>query len=183
MARLEFVKSSRPTKKGGPRPQCGKCRREIAVGESYYHWSTRIGSSSHRYVRCVEHRPRPSEMQSSQYKAAAYAACEEMEDAAADLTADGIAPLIDAVRSAIDTIQFDCADALNEAADNIESGFGHETSQSQELRDRASMYEEWLSELENLISELEAHVEEEPSPEDLDDLMQAVQDAVGACPE
>lgn len=57
------------------------------------------------------------------------------------------------------TIQ-DLADQKTESADNIESGFGHETSQSEELRDVASQLEDWVSTIDSWQSP------DYPEPED-----------------
>ena len=40
-------------------------------------------------------------------------------------------------------------EAFNEKADNIEDGFGHETMQSEELREWADEVESWRNELED----------------------------------
>ena len=53
----------------------------------------------------------------------------------------------------------DLADQKNDSADNIESGFGHETYQSEEIRDTASELEGWVSDIESW------DVPDEPEPE------------------
>jgi len=63
----------------------------------------------------------------------------------------------------------DLAQELTEGADNIEDGFGHETYQSEELRERAEALEGVADELEGVaIDEApeEPEADEEAEPED-----------------
>lgn len=150
MARVTTVEKSR--KSPG---KCGRCGKVIEAGSRYFHWSNRAPGSrgGFKSIRCGDHYPRGSETVGSPYRRAAYGAQEDAEDV---LNGEwDFSDLAEALRSAAETVQSECADALNEAADNIEDGFGHETYQSSELRERASAFEEWAQELESAADDID----------------------------
>ncbi len=182
MARLTHVKAARARKEGREPYACGRCSKTIEVGDSYYWWAHRLGASSQRHNRCEEHRPRPSEMQMSPYRAQAYAASESIDDAE-------IEDLPAALTDAAESVREDVAEALRESAQNIEEGFGHPTSQSEELEERAEAFETWADELEQAASEVESEIEEladlldDKIPDKQDEIMGIAQDASASCPE
>lgn len=192
MPRITTVKSARLV----PVPRkCGRCGKAIEAGDTYHHWSIRLkgarGGST--YYRCAEHYPRPSETTTSPYKAAAYGASEEVEDT---VGREGVTPeeIADALREAAETVRGECAEPLGESADSIEDGFGHETYQSSELRERADAFEEWASELESAADEIDVDAEQcedaceecDACTEYADALAEAIskaEEVLGSCPE
>lgn len=162
MARLHFVKSAR-VGKGKARPKCGSCSNVIEVGQPYYWWANRIGRSSSKHFRCEGHRPKPSEMAGSQYQQASLAAQEEVTDA---LGSDDLSDLSAALEGVADTIESDCAEALRQSAENIEEGFGHATSQSDELRERADAFDEWARALRDAADQVGSAASEVAEIED-----------------
>lgn len=142
-------------------PRCGRCGTEIQVGQGYYYWSNRAPGmrSGHKQVRCMEHRPTLAEMTPGRrgqlYKL--------QEDIGKELDAAGSpADVQSAAESAAEGLR-ELADELQEGADNIESGFGHATYQSEEMADKAQT-------LESLADEMEYEVDEDGWPEDPEDL-------------
>jgi hypothetical protein len=82
------------------------------------------------------------------------------------------------------------AEEKNEAADNMESGFGHETEQSQELSEIADNLESWADDVANACDSLE-FPEADVTPDDemadameawREEAQQAIQDALDNSP-
>lgn len=172
MARLNTVKAARkPRTEGRGMPRCGKCGVTIQVGQPYLWWANRLpgARSGHKQVRCVDHRPSLAEMTPGR-RGQLYQLQEDVSSAleAAASPADVIA----AAEQAAEGLR-DLAGELQESADNMESGFGHTTYQSEELAEKAQ-------ELERLADDLEAEVDEDDWPEDEEELTdQDVKDHLG----
>lgn len=156
MARLITVEHARAGGRKTPLPKCERCKAQIVAGARYFWWANRIGRMSQRHVRCGEHRPRMSEMQTSEYKAGAYAAQEAIDDACTG-DPDDMEALSEELNSQAEEVR-NLASQLNDGADSIESGFGHETSQSEEMRERAQSLEEWADAMETAASEVDDQV-------------------------
>jgi len=113
-----------------------------------YKWfATRIGTMSQRKNFCASCQIRPSDKTTSGNLQQLYGAIENAEDA---LNGDNLA-LAD-----IGSILNECAEQVREvseqygeSADNMEEGFGHETSSSQEIREKADELESFADELES----------------------------------
>lgn len=151
MARTEFIKSARKTKRG-TRPICCTCRQPIEVGQSYYKNSpSRFSSTYSWHAECKA--PAPSQLEPNEKRSTAMAAQESAhEDLDALADSDEYAELVSNVESILEA----CAEGFNEAAgmceesaDNIESGFGHETESSELQREMAQTYESSADELTN----------------------------------
>lgn len=152
MARTEFIKSARKTKTGA-RPTCCTCDEPIAVGQSYYrNQPSRFSGAYSWHVDCAP--PAPSALESNDKRARAM---EAFEAAAAELAGldPGSYAESDALLADVGQIIEDCATGVREAAemwtesaDSIEDGFGHSTSQSDELREHAEVYEGVADEVE-----------------------------------
>lgn len=149
--------------------RCGRCGKDIQAGEKYFHWSNRTpgGRGGHKSIRCADHYPRPSEYTASPYRAAAYSIQEGIEDfLAGDWTPEELA---EELRTAAENVRDECAGPLNEGADNIEDGFGHETYQSSEMRERADAFESWADEIESAADDIQTEgFEDECEIEDCD---------------
>lgn len=176
MARLNTVKSFRgTTKTESGNLRCEKCSDEITPGDGYRWWANRMPGQrgSYRRIRCMksECTPTTADMtpgrrgqlmqiqQDGEEQIANATSVEELESVANDLA---------------DQVQ-EMADELRESAENIESGFGHETYQSQELNERADAMEGYAEELRD--PDLEEY--DELDPEDADAVRQAVLDEYG----
>lgn len=136
----------------------------IEAGDEYYWWKFRYGGK-----RVSKTYPRRSALTQSQYYAAQYDAEDYAQEALCDLAgeirsgalddemtsleeriSDAVAPIVQAGE--------ENADTLEENADNVESGFGHETYQSEAMKERAEEYRAWASEAEDWSAQI--------SPED-----------------
>lgn len=150
MARLHTVKKSR--KAQGP---CGRCGETIGVGESYLWWKFKRGGL-HRRCHRAECRPRYSEYgTTSPHLSGIYSAQERFSDAIMNVehSADGV----EEVASLLETFAQDIrevAEGYTESADNMVEGFGHETYQSEEIREKAEALEGWADEVESAASDL-----------------------------
>lgn len=151
MARITHVAKAQASKK--PR-WCARCGVEIKPGEPYKWFANRIGRMSIRKNYCRDHSPRPSDMTTSDKLSALYAAQEAFEDAqgAGMDTPEHVA---DRLHEAADSVR-EVAEAYTESADNIEEGFGHETMQSQEIREKAEAVEAWADEIDDAANDCES---------------------------
>lgn len=152
MARLQTVRSARRDH------QCGKGH-TIEKGESYYHWSFRSGSRFVTMKRCMKHKPRPSMYFSqSEYISRALEVGEEWDDFVAGNDDPAQEDLVEHVKEQGEVVRDEIATVLTESADAMEEGFGHETYQSEELRERADLYETWADEIDGVADEIESEV-------------------------
>ena len=117
----------------------------ITKGSTYWHW-TPYRSRKRRSATM----PRPSQYESNETKAAVYGAIEDLADflnaANDETTAQEVEDLIESCKDTADGTR----DEMQEKADNIEDGFGHETEQSQQLRDWGEQIEQWGDDLDGL---------------------------------
>lgn len=120
MARLNRVNSFRGTTKTADGClTCEVCRTKIRKGDGYYWWANRAPGqrSSHRRIRCLDHRPKRSEMMPG--RAGQLAAIEESADeqiaGAADL--DAFRSIAEGIGSEVEAL----GDEMTEDADNMES--------------------------------------------------------------
>lgn len=162
MAQVVYVKSARErrTPDGSVKPLhvCDQCTKPIEVGSPYKHISIKTGpTSSHKLVRC---NLCPT-WDVWEYSNSASARCaqivHEAETALADVTTADDAS--DALQVAADAAR-ELAEEKRESARNIEDGFGHSTTQSEELTDLADQLEDWAANLEN------ATIPDYPDPAD-----------------
>lgn len=157
-----------------PMPKCGKCGNEIEVGAPYKWVKTKSGP----YGGTVKYRCstcpvwRPSELSSSKM-AEIMAAQEELDDQLpAAESVDDLESLRDNLAEAIRGV----AEQYEESASNMEDGFGHETEQSMELRERAESLEAWADEVESV--DFDDFDEDDIGEEDPDeDEIEAARDA------
>lgn len=139
-----------------PNLKCGKCGEEIKVGDPYKWVKPKSGpyggSKRYRCQTCPVWRP--SELTSSSALAEVYAAQETAEDAVAEWDREDA----DALRAILEDLAEGIrsgAQVYEESADNMESGFGHETTQSEELREKAEMLNGSADEIEAKAEEIE----------------------------
>jgi rubrerythrin len=133
-----------------PPRKCGKCHQEIQVGSPYKHISPRSGPYGGRTLyRCDTcpdwHVWEYSSSLSARTAEISHNFWESFNGAEFEST-DDVQELLNETAEAIREI----ASEKEESADNIESGFGHETEQSQELRDVSEQLNSWADEVENV---------------------------------
>jgi hypothetical protein len=155
-----------------PNRKCEKCSAEITVGSPYKWVKVKRTYGGVTHVRCMSCPTwKPSELSTSKM-AGVYAAQENLDDAIGSAeTLDDLQTLAQDTAEAIREV----AQEYEESADNMEDGFGHATSMSDELREKASDLESWADEVEQSVDGLdefdveavEAEVREEDP--DLDD--------------
>lgn len=154
MARITYVKSAKGRKDGRPR-RCSGCGKEIQPGDSYKWFANRIGRYSQRKDFCDTCRIRPSMQTTSPHLSALYAAQENAEDALSaggdELTLGDIAQIVREYGEAVREV----GTGYEESADNIEDGFGHETQQSEEIREKASACEEAADAADSAADDIE----------------------------
>lgn len=153
--RLTVEDRSRPL----PNRKCGKCGKEIEVGQPYKWIAPKSGPyGGTKMFRCGDC-PTWQVWEYSSSLSARTAeiahnlstAIEDLELGEIDEDFDGASALEDvtsALSDAAEEIRA-LASEKGEAAQNIEDGFQHETSQSQELRDIAEQLESWADDVEN----------------------------------
>jgi len=154
MARVTYVKAAKGRKDGRPR-RCSGCGKEINAGDPYKWFANRIGRYSSRKDFCADCRIRPSMMTTSPHLSALYAAQETAEDALGaggdDLTLADIAQIVRDYGEAVREV----GTGYEESADNIEDGFGHETYQSEEIREKASACEDAADQADSAADDIE----------------------------
>lgn len=162
MATVVYVKSARErrNKDGAIKPlhTCDKCAKEIPVGSPYKHISIKTGPRSSRtLVRCdgcpAWHVWEYSNSASARTAQIIHEAQESLYSA--ESSDDATSALQDAADQAREL-----AEEKREAAQNIEDGFGHATSQSEELTDLADQLEDWATSME------QAAIPDYPDPTD-----------------
>lgn len=166
MARMTTVAAAR-TDQG----KCEKCGKPITKGTGYK-WikpRTHAGATGYKRKRCLScPNWRPSETTSSPALSVLYAGQEAAEDALAGWDRQDV--------SALAAVLTEFAEAVNEAsqvyaesASNIEDGFGHSTSTSEDIQAKADELEGMAQELENAADELEEWDEDAARAEVLDE--------------
>ena len=160
MARINRVGKARKDQ-----GRCAPCGEPILAGQAYKWVKPRAyrggrGIKRSRHIGCPTWRR--SELTSSEHLGNLYGADETVEDFIAEATApdfEGLAAAMDDALSMID----EARSGYEEAADNIEDGFGHSTYISDELRDKAQEVEDFHTTVDEARSEIEA------MPNDLDE--------------
>ena len=142
MASLHHVKKSN----AGKPIKCGECEKEIAPGTMYYWWAFFRGP---RFVRCEEHKPRPSQLINSKM-APAYGAIETAEAAInkAGATIEDIAAALEECAGEIEAVRDDYQEGYDNMPDFAQNGATGEDSQNK------------IDELENFASNLNSVAEE-----------------------
>jgi hypothetical protein len=161
MAKLNIVKRFRgTTKTPDGNLMCGHCGAKIQPGDGYRWWSNRLpgrGSGS-KQVRCMQDSCTPTLADRTpgrrgQLMQIQMGANRDLENATD----------FDAVKDAAQTAAVELRSMgyeLIEGADNIESGFGHETEQSNDMRERGEALIEIADYLETMDSGEEPEREE-----------------------
>jgi hypothetical protein len=141
-----------------PNRNCGKCGNEIKVGDPYKHISPRSGPYGGRTLyRCSEcpnwYVWEYSSSLSARLAEVSFNFNETLDSAESE---DDVQTALNDAAEAVREI----ASEKEEGADNIESGFGHETQQSEELREIAEQLNSWADEIDS------ATIPDFPDPEE-----------------
>jgi hypothetical protein len=130
-----------------PPRRCERCSKEIAVGTPYKWVAPKSGPyGGYKRYRCDECPSwKPSELSSA--KTAPIMAAMEDLDFTGCVTKDDFVSQLEALA---DTVQ-EVADSYIESADNMEEGFGHSTSPSDELRQKGEDLESAADDLRNAL--------------------------------
>ena len=175
MARVTTVKAARKA------TTCGRCGTVILAGMSYRWAKPRVhrAASGMKLVRCMGSKCmfRPSDLTTSKM-AGVYAAQESLADAmAGDFTPND---LLNSLQEAAETVR-GVGEEHREGATAIEDGFGHETSQSGEMNEKADALDEYADALEGVsiddadeYDDLETEAGETDEDEDEDRLEEIV---------
>lgn len=152
-----------------PNRKCGKCGTEIKPGDPYKWVKPKSGPyGGTKRVRCATcPNWRPSELTSSAALSTLYAAQEAFEDDLAQ--ADDVDSIQEALNALAEGVR-EAGGVYTESADNMEDGFGHETSMSAELREKGEALESAADEIEN--ADLPEWDEDEVKSEVEDDVLQ-----------
>jgi hypothetical protein len=137
-----------------PMPCCSLCRTEIKVGESYTYTETYNST----IVRCGRPCPPPKQWEYSSSLSARLAQIQHENDFSDCEDGNDFVEARDAFAAAVREL----AGEKQESAQNIEDGFGHETSQSAELADIADQLEGWADDIEAV------ELPDYPEPEETD---------------
>jgi hypothetical protein len=135
---------------------CDHCGKPINIGDPYKWIAPRAhraaqGIKRNRHTTCPAWRA--SQTTSSPHLATIYGAQEAAEDQISAVTADSAEDAADAEENLkgiaeefAENIQ-EAVESYAESAQNIEDGFGHETYQSEELREKSEAIESWAEEV------------------------------------
>lgn len=142
-------------------PKCGGCGEYIQKGDKYRFWNPRKRAKVIRCSNCPN--PPRSFFTTSEIKATAW----DIADDTAAGQCSTIEELQDLASDYAGQIQ-DLIDTIDEKIQNIEDGFGHRVPVCDELEDRKSEIENWMSEVEDAVSGFEAGGECETCGQDED---------------
>jgi hypothetical protein len=147
--------------------KCGKCGKEIAVGDPYKHTTVKRTYGGVRMVRCVD----CPDWRQWELTTSKMAPIMQAQDQTSFDDCEDYQSIVDTLEEFANTVR-DVAAEYEESADNIEDGFGHETYQSAELREKYEALEAWADELEQLDEQepekCEDHVDSETDDDDDD---------------
>lgn len=133
-----------------PNYRCGKCDVEIKVGDPYKWCKPKSGPyGGSMRVRCAACPTwTQAELTSSAFLAAIYAAQDAAQDALRNWDRETLDDLVNALSDYAEGLR-EAASVRTEAADNMEDGFGHSTSMSEDLRAEGEQVEYYADEVEN----------------------------------
>jgi hypothetical protein len=143
---LVFRTISEPDKsKPKPNRKCDKCGKEIDVGMPYQWTEIKMTYGGMKKVRCMDCPPwKQSELTTSKMSGV-YAAQEEAEDTDVS-TIEDLEALCESVAEQIEAV----GDEYEESGQNMEDGFEHATSMSDELKERGESLKSWAEDIRAL---------------------------------
>ena len=145
-----------------PNRNCGKCGKEIEVGQPYKHISPRSGPYGGRTMyRCVSCPDWHVWEYSSSLSARTAEISHDFWNDFNENVLEDTDSVQDLLNSAAERVR-EIAEEKREGASNIEDGFGHATTQSDELNDVADQLDSWADDIEG------ADIPDYPEPEEAD---------------
>jgi hypothetical protein len=149
--------------------RCGACGEPIKIGDAYKFVKPRThkgarGTKLNRHETCPSWKA--SELTSSEFRRIIYAAAEGAPGASGE-TPDEWTEALEALQDHYASAAKEAAECRQDAASNIEEGFGHETYQSEELRGEGDEAEQVGDTIEGI--DVEWNGDDEPSREDFDE--------------
>lgn len=134
-----------------PNRKCGRCGKEIKPGDGYYWWANKLpgARSGYKQIRCADHPPTLAERTPGRAGQLLGLQAEWDKMLAEASTIEDLQSVRDDIAGQIR----DFAQEFADSADNMESGFGHETYQSQDLREKGEAIEAVADEVEQVEPE------------------------------
>lgn len=154
MPRVHHVKKARKE-----RPQCG-----VKIGDSYYHWSFRLGYGSTE--RCSKTYPRASQLTMSDFWIEAHTLTETLEDSEPYESSEDLEAAKEGLLEGIDDLAATTQDKLDAMPDGLREGPTGEM-----LQERVDACEDWKNDIEGI------DIPEADDFEDQADFLQALADA------
>lgn len=132
---------------------CGRCGKVIEPGEKYFRFAH---FRQPKQYRCLEHRPRPSELESNDKLSSLYSIQESLTDDLNSFVQGNIdvESLTSSLENAADEART-VGEQYGESADNMESGWPNGHYMIDELREKADACEDWATELESAKQEID----------------------------
>jgi hypothetical protein len=132
-----------------PNRACEKCQKEIEVGSPYKWVKPKSGPYGGRLrVRCAACPTwTPAELTSSEFLSLIYSTQDAAQDALSNWDRETIDDLRSALSEFADGLR-EAAEVRTQAADNMDDGFGHSTSMSEDLRSEGEQVEGRADEVE-----------------------------------
>jgi hypothetical protein len=129
-----------------PNSKCEACGKEIKVGDPYKHVTVKSSYGGTKHIRCADCPTWQPWDLSNSLSARLSQVSHDFEEAVqgASEPGDVEAALSDAAQAVRDI-----AEEKRESASNIEEGFGHSTSMSEELEQTAEALDSWADEIES----------------------------------
>ena len=177
MAKVVTVQKARASKKTR---KCRRCGHEIQAGEPYKYVRQRVGYTRRGTLKlnfCGEHYPKGSELASGRR-----AQLMGIQDAIAEgiqaaTDTDSISSMLTDAASSAEEM----AGEYEESVSNIEEGFGHPISMSEEMQEKADAFNEWASVLENAANEIQGiEAGDEETDDDILERAQEIADSAAS---
>jgi hypothetical protein len=133
--------------KSKPKPnrKCDKCGKEIKVGDPYKWTEIKMTYGGMKKVRCMDC-PSWKQSELTMSKMSGVYAAQEMVEDTDVLSVEDLESLRDDAVSQIEEV----AQEYEDSATNIEEGFGHSTSMSEELNEKAESLRSWADEIQSV---------------------------------
>jgi chromosome segregation ATPase len=142
---------------------CTACGRDIEKGQPAKYLAPFRAPKQYRHATCPEWKN--SERESNEAASQVWAAMEQLEEGIEAWKASPFeSTMSDCTNTAAEVIR-EAADLRREAATNLEEGFGHPTSQSEELEEKGDEYDDWADQLEQVGEEVDSLMEQDPPDE------------------
>lgn len=148
--------------------KCSKCGKKIEKGEQYLRFSlTRFHKPEPRCLNC---RPKQSEMTSSDFLSQVWSIDETIQDMTADDVADGC---LDDIKSELENLQSETEDKVGNMPDNLQS-----SPVAEMLQNRADSVQEMIDSLDSIELEVDEEEIKSEVERDKDDSEEEYQEKV-----